>query len=116
MTDSRTPNPNSRNRRHIVSLFIVSLMAAGGIFVASASGANAAIVCDDEECEIPCDYQDCEEELTDIVINTIKKKKELNIKALEDRFIPKKDSLLSGNVDQHTLSSYNDLIYQGVRL
>lgn len=56
-----------------------------------------------------------EEEAANLVIDWIKKKKSLDIKALENRFIPKQKTLPLVETLQHSLSSYGDLVQQGAR-
>ena len=59
---------------------------------------------------------DCVEELTDSVIDRIHKNTKINIKSLENKFIPKQKELTSVEVLQHALGSYNELIGQGSQL
>ena len=59
---------------------------------------------------------DCVEELTSIVIDWIHKNKKINIKSLENKFIPKRQELSQVEVSQHELSSYNELIQQGAQV
>ncbi len=58
---------------------------------------------------------DCQNELVDVVIELIKSRKQLKLSELQDRFSLSKVAVPAFNVQQHLLSSYNDLIpnYQG---
>jgi len=54
----------------------------------------------------------CEGELSQHVLSLIACGKELNINNLENKFMPKQESVPSIDVEQPTLSEYNGLIYQ----
>ncbi len=56
------------------------------------------------------------EVLTHIVIDWIHQKKTINIRSLENRFIPKQKELSQVEVVQHALGFYNELIPQGAQL
>jgi hypothetical protein len=57
--------------------------------------------------------ENCIDELADIVVDRIDKKKKLCLKELHHRFTPKKESIPSVKVAQHSLQPYNALIATG---
>ena len=54
--------------------------------------------------------ENCEDELAEVVIEYISKKKKLCLKELQNRFTPKRETIPSIKVPQHSIKQYNELI------